>query len=214
MVARAESRHGGDPVTAARIDILPPTADGQAHLGGGMISRVRFHLPDGEEWTDEILCIGIGGGDDDACNSDPTIMIGAPRVDYDVPCTGDAPDTCATYPPTPRPAVVAKAKPLHVPVLDVPLDHLGSYRIDVGEVGLPDGAFTDSSASVVDERPTTFWIRNAQLIVEPLGQARPPIGSIFRDPFDGVERARVRLEFDVTELTPGAVLEVRDITVE
>ncbi|MFL5640998.1 MAG: hypothetical protein ACJ77V_14765 [Chloroflexota bacterium] len=175
---------------------------------------MRSQLPDGEEWTDEIWCIGISRGDDDACNSDPTIMVAAPHVNYDVPCTGAAPETCATYPPTPGPAAVAHAKPLHVPVLDVPLDHLGPYRIEVGQVGLPDGAFTNSSASLVDDRPTTFWIRNGELVIEPVDPTRPDIGSIFRDPFDGVELARVVLEFDVTELTPGAVLQVRDIVVE
>jgi hypothetical protein len=175
---------------------------------------VRFHLADGRERTVEVWCIGVGRAGDDVCTSDPTVMIGTRAVDHDVPCTGETPETCATLPPTPRPEVQAKATPLRVPVLDIPLDHLGPYRVDVGEVGLPDGAFTMSSASVADERPTTFWIKDAQLVVEPVDPARPPIGSIYRDPFDGVEPARVVLEFDVTELTPGAVLQVRDIVVE
>jgi hypothetical protein len=214
MVEQAGSQLGIYPRPVATIDILPPTDDGQTHIGGYMISRVRFHLADGTERTEEIWCIGIAHAGDDACIADPTIMIGAPHVDHDRPCTGDGPETCASEPPTPRPGIVAKASPLRVPVLDITLDHLGSYSIEVGEVGLPDGAFTDSSASVVDERPTTFWIRNGELVIEPVDPTRPRIGSIFRDPFDGVEQARVLLEFDVTELTPGAVLQVRDITVE
>jgi len=214
MVARAETEVGIYPRDFTGIDILPPTSDRQAHLGGGMISRVRFHLADGRERTIEVWCVGVLGGGDGACNSDPTIGIGAGHVDRDVPCTGEAHETCATFPPTPRPEVQALAKPLRVPVLDIPLDHLGSYRIEVGEVGLPDGAFTNSSASVADERPTSFWIEGAQLVIEPADPARPPIGSIFRDPFDGVERARVFLDFDVTEFTPGAILQVRDIVVE
>ena len=122
----------------------------------------------------------------------------------------------AARPSRPRrdPEIEAQARPLRVPALDIPLDHLGSYRIEVGEAGLPDGAFTDSSASLADERPTTFSIRDARLVIEPVDPARPPIGSIFRDPFDGVEPARVSLVFDVTELSPGAVLQVRDIVVE
>ena len=213
MVARARSQAGIYPFVASAIDILPPL-DGGGGIGGYMISRVRFHLAGGEERIEEVWCIGIGRGGDDACNSDPTIAIGAGHVDYDVPCTGEAHETCASYPPTPRPGIVAMTSPLRVPVLDIPLDHLGTYRIEVGEVSLPDGAFTNSAASVVDERPTTFWIQGAQLVIEPVDPARPPIGSIFRAPFDGVERARVFLEFEVTELSPGAVLHVRDIVVE
>jgi len=218
MVARAESQSGVKAADTTGIDILPPTDDGVSRIGGGMVSRVRFHLADKTELTEEIWCIGVGmaGTGDYSCDSDPAIFIGAGHVDRDMPCTGggDPPTGCATYPPTPRPEVQAKAKPLRIPALDIPLDHLGSYRIVVGEAGLPDGAFTDSSASVADERPTTFWIPDAELVIEPVDPTRPKIGSIFRDPFDGVERVRVSLVFSVTELSPGAVLQVRDIVVE
>lgn len=213
IVERARGDVGLYPFAPTSIDILPPPNDGQASLGGGMISRVRFHLADGMERTVEVWCVGVGDPDGACSSSDPTITIGAGHVDGDVPCTGEAHETCASFPPTPRPEVVAKARPLRVPVLDIPLDHVGSYRIEVGEVGLPDGAFTGSSASVADERPTSFWIEGAQLVIEPVDPARPPIGSILREPFDGVERARVFLDFDVTEFTPGAVLQVRDIEV-
>ena len=215
IVARARSDVGIYPLGDPTIDILPPTDDGKAGIGGAMISRVRFHLADGRDRTVEVWCLGVIGVGDDACNSDPTIMIDAGHVDSDIPCTGvgDPPTGCATFPPTPRPEVQAKAKPLRIPAIDIPLDHLGSYRIELGEAGLPDGAFTDSSASVADERPTTFWIRDARLVIEPVDPTRPPIGSIFRDPFNGIEQVRVSLEFNVTELSQGAVLQVRDVVV-
>jgi hypothetical protein len=216
MVARAETLSGVKATEAASVDILPPIQDGVSRIGGYMISRVRFRLPDATEETEEIWCIGIARGGDDACISDPMIYIGGRRVDRDMPCTGntDPPTGCATEPPTPRPEIRAQARPLRVPVLDIPLDHLGSYRIEVGEAGLPDGAFTESSASFADEHPTNFWLRDADLVIEPVDPTRPPIGSIFRDPFDGVEQVRVSLQFDVTELSPGAILQVRDILVE
>ncbi len=213
MVARAENKSGVKAADAAAIEILPPTDDGVARIGGYMISRVRFHLSSGPDRTEEIWCIGIGGGGDEACNHDPTIGIGYRRLDHDVPCGGDSPG-CATPLPSPRPAVQALARPLRVPVLDIALDHLGSYEVQLGTAGLPDGAFTGSSASVVDPRPTSFWIRDARLVIEPVDPKRPPVGSVFREPFDGVESVRVRLVFDVTELSPGAVLQVRDIVVE
>jgi hypothetical protein len=215
MVQRAESQAGVKAADAALIEILPPTHDGVVRLSAHMISRVRFHLAGGEERTEEIWCIGVGGGGDEACNHDPIIEIGAGRVSGDVPCSGggDPPTGCATPPPTPRPEIQALARPLRVPVLDIPLDHVGPYTVEVGEAGLPDGAFSMSSASVVDERPTSFWIRQAQLEIEPVDPKRPPVGSVYREPFDGVETVRVTLMFDVTEFSPGAVLQVRDIVV-
>jgi hypothetical protein len=216
MVTRAQSQAGVTTPDVVSVDILPPTQDNVARIGGYMISRVRLHLSSGTERIEEIWCIGILGGGDDACNLDPTIGIAAGPVSHDIPCTGDGdpPTGCATEPPTPRPEIQAMAKPLRVPVLDIPLEHLGPYEIEVGVAGLPDGAFSRSSASVVDQRPESFWIRDARLVIEPVDPARPPVGSIYREPFDGVEPVRVTLVFEVTELRPGAVLQVRDIVIE
>jgi hypothetical protein len=214
MVARAERQAGLAVAGATSVDILPPANDGVARIGGSMISRVRFHLASGTDRTEEIWCIGVGGGDDDACNPDPIVAIAAGDVNRDVPCNGEPPAGCATLPPTPRPESRVAARPLHVPVLDIPLDHLGQYEIEVGLAGLPDGAFTRSAATVADPRPVSFWVRHGRLVIEPVDPARPPIGNIYHEPFDGVEMVRVKLEFEVTELSPGAVLEVRDVTVE
>ena len=214
MVTRAHEQAGFAPADVGAVDILPPIQDGIPRIGGYMISRVRLHAEDGTERIEEIWCIGVGGGDDEACDSDPRISIAAGPVSGDIPCAGQPPTGCATLPPTPRPEVQAMAQPLHVPVLDIPIDRLGHYRIEVGSAGLPDGVFTGTSASVVDERPETFWIRDARLVVEPLDPGRPEVGSKYREPFDGVEPVRVILEFVVTEFGPDAVLQVRDIVVE
>ena len=214
MVTRAESQAGLGAADVGAIDILPPPNGGVGGIGGYMISRVRLHLATGRERTEEIWCVGILGGADGACDHDPTIGIGAGHVDRDVPCTGEPPAGCATLPPTPRPEILAMARPLRIPVLDIPLDHLGQYEVAVGEAGLPDGAFSRSAASVVDERPKSFWIRDARLVIVPVDPTRPPIGSIYREPFDGVEPVLVTLVFEVTEVSPGAVLQVRDIVVE
>jgi hypothetical protein len=214
MVTRAQAQSGVTAADVAAADILPPIQDGVAQIGGSMISRVRLHLADGTERAEEIWCIGVGGGGDEACDADPRILIWAGPVSGDVPCSGEPPAGCATQPPTPRPDVQARARPLRVPALDIPLDHLGPYRIEVGTAGLPDGAFSGSSASVVDERPEGYWIRDAQLLVEPVDPKRPPIGNLYREPFEGVEPVRVVLEFTVSELSPGSVFQVRDIVVE
>ena len=96
------------------------------------------------------------------------------------------------------------ARPLRVPVLDIPLDHLGPYEVEVGEAGLPDGALSDPLGSTsANERPASrFWIAAWRgLEIEPVDPARPRIGNIYREPFDGVEPVRVFLVFDVTEFS-------------
>jgi hypothetical protein len=214
MVRRAEENAGIRADDVVDVDILPPKIDGNRRLGGGMISRVRFHLGSGEIWTEELWCVGVASGSDRVCSPDASIALST-GVDHDVPCSGEAPEGCATLPPTPRASIRALARPLRVRSIDVPIDHLGPYEIEVGAAGLPDGVLSQRSATLADARPTTFWIDDwVGLEVRPVDPSRPPVGSVYREPFDGVEPVTVFLVFDVTEFTPGAVLEVRDIVVE
>lgn len=213
IVARAEKEAAISPDGIGSIDILPPTSDGSVSLGGQMIARVRFHSTSGAAHTQEVWCTGIHGDDDLVCNVDATIgVVGG--IDHDVPCTGEAPDGCATPPPTARPASIAAAKPLHVATLDIPIDHLGPYQIEVGTAGLPDGVLSVRSAAVADPKPKTFWIAGGIILdVRPVDPKRPPVGNVYREPFDGVEPVKVFLVFEVSELTPGGVLQVRDVVV-
>jgi hypothetical protein len=216
IVTRAQANASIKKQDVASIDILPPSAVGGVQLGGRMVARVRFHLASATERTEEVWCVGILGQGDLACADDPTIGI-AGGVDHDVPCTGggDPPRGCATPPPTPRPASQALARPLHIAALDIPLDHIGGYQVEVGAAGLPDGVLTRRSATLADPRPEAFWVDGGILLdVRPVDPRRPPVGSVYRDPFDGVETVKVFLVFSVTEATPGAVLQVRDLIVE
>jgi hypothetical protein len=214
MVRRAEEKAGIRAEDVVGVDILPPKSDGNQRLSGGMISRVRFHLGSGEIWTEELWCIGVGWDSDRVCREDAHIPLWI-GVDHDIPCSGEAPEGCATLPPTPGAAVRALARPLHVPSIDIPIDHLGRYEIEVGAAGLPDGVLSQRSATLPDPRPTAFWIdEGVRLEVRPVDPSRPPVGSVYREPIDGVEPVTVYLVFDVTEFTPGAVLQVRDVVVE
>jgi hypothetical protein len=182
-------------------------------LGGSRIAVVGLTLAGGEERVEEVWCTGISDPDDRVCVGDAQIGIGG-GIDRDVPCTGEPPAGCATLPPTPGPASVAAARPLEVAMLDIPLDRVGRYEVLVGEVGLPDGYLSERRAALADTRPTEFWIHQGiRIEVRPNEAGRPPIGSIYRDPYDGVEPATVFLVFEVVETSPGAVLEVRDILV-
>lgn len=220
IVERAKAESMIDRATVETIDILPPSREGAISLGGQQIARVRFNVTSQPARVVDFWCTGVGSQGDLACADDPQVTISG-GVDHDIPCSGEAPDSgeapvgCATPPPTPRPAIMARAEPLHVAALDIPLDHVGTYEVTVGTAGLPDGVLSHRSATLADSRPTAFWIRDGiRLEVRPTLPGRPPVGSIYRDPFDGVEPVTVVLVFDVTETTPGAVLQVRDIAVD
>lgn len=211
IVARATQQAGlraGDVVSAR---FLANEADDR--LGSQPIAVVALTQKGGQERIEEIRCVGIPSSDDRVCVKDPQIGIGG-GIDHDVPCDGEAPAGCATPPPQPRPASERAAQQLAIRALDIPLDHVGSYEVAIGEASLPDGYMTERSASLADTRPTTYWIQGGIFIdVRPLLADRPPVGSRYRDPYDGVEPVQVLLVFEVVETSPGAVLEVRDILV-
>jgi hypothetical protein len=213
IVARAARSQGLAPEDVTGAELLPYPRPEGGTLSAPPLVIVRLHLGLGRV-VDTPVCGGIGGMDDIACFPDAGIMVGV-GVDQDVPCSGEPPAGCATPPPRPAPEVIAKARPLRVAALDVPLDHVGSYQVAVGEAGLPDGYLTTRSLELTDHQPEDYWIvGGVRLEVRPADPSRPPIGSRYREPFDGVELVNVFLEFEVTELQPGAVLRVRDIVVE
>ncbi len=205
----------------AQVDILPPSGTDTATLGGQMVARVRFRLVDGKVSTHEFWCTGVGSASDRACRDDARITL-YDGVDVDVPCPGPptkpspvGPAGCATPPPTPRPASLAHARPLIVPSLDVALDHVGHYEAKVGEAGLADGYLRARTARIAEDQPVDFWIDDGVRIdVRPVDPDRPPVGSRYRDPYDGVEPVDVFVVFDVVDVSPGATLEIRDLDVE
>jgi hypothetical protein len=183
-------------------------------LGGREMAVFEFDLPTQTTVRQELWCSGISSGSDRVCDADPQIGI-ATGVDRDVPCSGDTPPAgCATLPPSPRPASVAAAHPLVLATVNVPLDHDGHYEVDLGAASLPDGVLSERSAELADSRPTTFWIDSGiRIDVRPDVAGRPPIGNIYRDPFDGPEPVHVYLVFDASDVQPGATLEIRDLVV-
>jgi hypothetical protein len=216
IVAVAEAQASIAPKTVTSIDVLRPpfVSSGTVGDGHGVVALVRFHRTGQPDQTEEVWCPGVTRVSAFACNPDARIWIYGARLDQDTPCDAEG-KNCATPAPSPRPAVKASARPLRVASLDIPLDHLGRYEVEVGEAGLPDGALSTRSATVADPNPETFWIaEQIEIDVRPVDPARPPIHSIYREPFDGVEPVKIFLVFDVTELKSDSVLQVRDIVVE
>jgi hypothetical protein len=213
IVARARQT-AADQLTSEPVAIgLLHQEDGTAQLGGYQVARVVFTLPDGSRVVEPVMCIGVPDGPGDAACWEPFISVQS-AVSHDVPCAGEPPDGCAT-PIALDPEAVAAARPMQLPAFDVPLDHLGHYEIEVGEVGLPNGYIDELRAAVAEERPADFWIDEPiRLEVRPKDPSRPPFGDVYaRGRTDGVEDATVWLVFDVTEASPGAVLHLVDIDV-
>jgi hypothetical protein len=216
IVAIAQSNGSIAPQTVTSIDILQPhfQSTGTVGDGHGVIAVVRFHRSGQPDKTVEVLCTGVTRDYAFACSPDPRIRMHHGRLDHDTPCGVSGKD-CATPPPTPRPAVQGIARPLRVASLDILIDHLGRYEVEVGEAGLPDGALSTRSATLADSQPETFWIAEPiEIDVRPVDPARPAIQSIYREPFDGVEPVKVFLVFLVTDLTSDSVLQVRNLLVQ
>ncbi len=198
-----------DPDNVQSVFLLPFEQD--VNLGGFTLALVRFELADGSHVDQDVRCVGIDMTP--VCNEVAEIQIST-GVDRDVPCAGEPPAGCATLPPTPDAAAVAAAQPFLLRELDVPMDHLGGYEVRLGVATLPNGYLSERSFGLVDRRPDSFWIDGGvHLEVRPDIAGRPPIGSIYRDLFDGPEPVTIFLVFEVTDLDSPSVLQVRDIVV-
>ena len=215
LVARAIETAGVDRASISAIDLTRlPRDPNVALLSPYEVVTVGLHLASGAVISEDVACVGVGAQlDDPGCSDDARIQLFA-RVDADVPCSGDPPAGCATMPPTPRPESVTGAHALHVPALDVPIDHAGHYEIPVGKATLADGYLQAASLRLADAQPEDFWIPRGRLEIRPDLAGRPPVGNRYRDPFDGPEPVSVFLVFDVTLYVGPATLQVRDIVVE
>ena len=207
IVFAAQQEAGVDAAQITRIRLLPFEPD--VSLGGGRLALVAFDLHDGTRVEREVRCVGVSPGP--PCNITEINVAGG--LDRDVPCTGEPPDGCATLPPSPAPEVIAAGVPLEVAAIDIPIDRLGTYRVEVGKAILPDGHLSERSADLVDTLPDTYWLGHIALTVESDAPGREPAGSVYREPFDGPEPVTVYLDFEVTELFEPSVVQVRDIVV-
>jgi len=213
IVERAEKMAGVDAARVGSVNFLRFDNAQHVSLGGIQVARVELRLDSGQSQIEDVWCVGVGHESDRACNADAKITIGG-GVDHDVPCSGEPPAGCATLPTSPDPSAIAAALPLHLASFSISLDHDGHYEVAVGAATLPDGALSERRAALVDPSPTSYWIENGiRIEVRSDVPGRPPIGSVYRDPFDGVEPVHVFLVFDAVDVQTGAVLELRDLVV-
>jgi hypothetical protein len=221
MTDEAASRSHRTRDDVSTIDIVQlPTRDQAGALitrsGGGFFARLTF--TDGTT-RDEAMCGGIPSGP--ACMDSPRLEARSSIQEgggyHDVPCPdGSPPDTCGTPLPTLQPAAVAGARSLSVARFEIPIDHIGTYEVPLGEVSFPNGIATAASFEFADPWPLDVSLGEgvAQIDLRSL----EPDGKPFQNYFDhgwrpGVERAEAILAFDVLWFKTGAVLGIRNVVV-
>ncbi|MEA2653773.1 MAG: hypothetical protein QOI37_1000 [Chloroflexota bacterium] len=134
----------------------------------------------------------------------------------DVPCTGEAPENpCASPVPSPDASALAAARALEVSRLEIPIDHVGNYRVPVGEARLPNGLLSEAAFGLSNDSPTNFLVSSDGVFLQIVSlDGGLPFENIYAHAWHkGVERVSATLTFTVETFDPGAVLEVTNLTV-
>lgn len=181
------------------------------------VVRVRLTPADGEPSDHSVSC-GILSDTSLLCTEQPKIRVITPTGNgyWDVPCSGEAPENaCATPLPSIDPAAAAEAIPLTISRLVIPIDHVGDYSVDLGEVILPDGILTEAAMTLADDQPTKFLLNPGFLNLVLRSTAT---GDVIDNAYThgwhvGTERVAVTLKFSVEQFEPGAELLIANATV-
>jgi hypothetical protein len=208
-----------DPAT---IELLgdPECPDGAV---GCVVARtmefvVRVQVtPAGASATDHPVFCGIDGDLTLLCTETPRIAVHSPTLDgyVDVPCSGEAPEGCASPLPGPDPAAAAGAVALDVAELRIPVSDVGPHSIEVGTAVLPNGLLSEASLVLADDRPRDFGLAadGVRLVIESLDGGGPFVNAYERGWREGTERIRIRLVFELEWSEPGAELVITGIAV-
>lgn len=226
MLDRVASELGVPGEDIAAMDVLPdPTPevrDGMVILqarSGGPPVYVRATLADGNQRDVLIGCGGISAAYDPACMDDPHLIaysITGPGGGYrDLPCATEDGGGCATPLPNIDPSAVAKAEPVRLDRLVIPIGHLGRQEVVIGDGSLPNGVLTEASFTFVDDWPTGLSLSGDVFLdvrsLEPDGR---PFDNYYTHGWrEGIERIEAVLVFEVRRFDPGAVLAIRDVVV-
>lgn len=222
VVDAALQAHGltlADVQGVALADAPPDTTS----LGSRPIATVTWRLLDGSTGSQEVRCLLMGGQYSLVCTDRPEIPLYAPYGSgggyHDVPCGavpgGEPGSACATPMPAIAPDAAAAAVPLEIVAHAYPITTLGPQEILVGRATLPNGILSDARFSLADPFTRAFSVRDGiSLVVRSLDPSRPPFVNIYEHGwYSGTEQVEVYLVLDVTTLTPGARIEVRDLVV-
>ncbi len=220
-LAREQTGLAWDDITKVSISAVPRD---EAFLGGGhSVALVTFVLLDGSAREQDVGCAGIGRQYSLVCTDRPEILVTGPYGTgggyTDTPCGatpgGEPGSACATPMPTIDPDTAAMAVPLKIASHDYPIAATGHLEIDVGRATLPNGILSDARFSLADRYTRAFSLSGGiRLEVRSLDPSRPPFDNIYEHGwYAGTEEVAVYMVLDVTSVTPGASLEVRDLVV-
>lgn len=132
----------------------------------------------------------------------------------DVPCSGEGPTGCATPLPSIEPSAAAAAQPLVVASRDFPIDHAGTYSIELGEATLPNGVLTAASAEVTSSPADPLVSYDGYALSVTSLDGGPPFESYYAHGWrPGVEHVKVTLSFTILLFQPGAAVRVESVDV-
>ena len=208
---RAAKEASVDLASQPTIEFLPFKVPGGTNLGGGQIADVLFTLADGRSVKQDVRCVGASFLAP-ACNGAAQIFPGF-GVSHDVPCSGEPPASCAALPPTPDASAIARAHSFNLAEFSIPIDHPGRYEAKVGTATLANGYMFDSRVDLAEPSPEDYWLEFIKLEVRSDIPGRPPVGSIYRDPYDGPEPVSIFIVFEVTEYWAPSTVVVRNLVV-
>jgi hypothetical protein len=225
IVNWARQEAGVAEADAASIELLgdPECPDERDAMSCGVMRTTTFIVrvrvtPSGGESSDHSVFCGLLSDTSLLCSEHPLIRIITPTTNgyWDVPCSGEAPENaCATPLPSIEPGAAAAAIPLTITALVIPIDHLGDYSVDLGEVMLPNGVLTEAAVTLADDHPTKLLLNPGFLnLVLRSTQTGAVIDNAYTHGWHmGTERVAVALEFSVERFEPGAELVIADATV-
>lgn len=213
-----------DAVT--HMEILPaPTPERRPDGGivvvttsGGPSPDIGVVLADGSTHVVTLHCGGVASGYVPACMDEPQLRAASMTLDgyRDIPCTGETQGTCATPHPPIQADAAADAQPIEVEAVDIPIDRVGRYEVQVGTGSVPNGILTEASFALVDAWPDGVIMVEGDVFldVRSLEADGVPFHNYYEHGWrEGVERVEAVLVFDVDDVEPGAVLRIRDVVV-
>jgi len=223
IVERAMDQAGLTEDEIDRIELLgdpdcvdPSSGLCNTSLGSTFLARVRLITEEGSSIEQTLRCML---GSPYPCAEDQGLVVSSvtgPNGGYwDTPCNpGPAPVGCATPMPSIDPAAAAEAVPLQIGSLEIPIDHLGEYRIELGTASLPNGQLSEASVRSVSAEGWVVVDSFLQLTVTSKDPSRPPFENAYRHGwYPGVEDVSIALEFTILQFDPDAVISIADVLV-
>ena len=136
--------------------------------------------------------------------------------DRDVPCEelANGQEKCAT--PLPQLTVAEKARgsALRLDAVSVPLDHVGGYRVLLGQAILARGYVGAMDLSIANLDQNSFKATSFRLLLEDAKSGEGlPFNIYEKGLTQGDQTVNVYLVFDLSAFTEGATVEVRDVFV-